>query len=55
MTLDAPEDPPRLAHREILKEEEFRAYRVADVFPRYRCIMDLMQAGIDKGVFGRLS
>lgn len=45
------EDPPRLAHQTILEEEQAMADNVVDVLPRCGCIMEIVQAGIDKGLF----
>lgn len=48
MTQDASKDPPRSTHQEILEEEQVRVNHVVDVLHKYRRIIDIMQAGINK-------
>lgn len=51
ITPDAPRDPLKLAHQEILKEEQDKADHVIDVLPRYCRIMELRQEGINIRLF----
>lgn len=46
-----PGDPSSLAHQEILEEVHTRLYHAHDVFPRCRHIMEIVHAGIDRGIF----
>lgn len=48
MTSDALGYPLKPAHQQILQEEHVMVDHDIDMLPRYRCIMDIMQVGIDK-------
>lgn len=41
MTPNAPEDPPRPTHKEILEEKLAMAYHIVDMLSKYQRIMDL--------------
>lgn len=49
--MDAPGDPPRPTHKEILEKEYARTDHVIDVLPRCQCIVELGHASINKWVF----
>ncbi|CAL5208186.1 unnamed protein product [Lathyrus oleraceus] len=51
MVQAASEDPHRPVHQEILVDEQTQLDHVEDVFPRCRRIVEIVQAGIDKGIF----
>lgn len=51
MVQAAPEDPSRSSHQEILEEEQTQLDHVEDVLPRYRRIMEIVHACIDRGIF----
>lgn len=39
------------AHQEVLEEEQAQLDHTDDVLPRCRCIMEIVCAGIDDGIF----
>ena len=47
----APEEPPRLAHYEILEEKQTQLDHVENVLPKCHCIMEISQTCIDRGIF----
>lgn len=51
MIHDALGDPPRLTHQKILENKQVKVDHASDVFPICRLIMEIGQAGIDRGVF----
>lgn len=51
MTPYAHEVPPRSAHQKILDEEQTTEDHVVDLLPAYFRIMDIAQAGMEKGNF----
>lgn len=44
-------DPPRLAHQEILEEEQTHLEHTDDVLPMCSRIMEIAQTRIDEGIF----
>lgn len=51
MTPDTLGDICRIDHQGILEKEQTKVYHVVDVLPTCCCIIDLLQAGINIGVF----
>ncbi|CAL5194313.1 unnamed protein product [Lathyrus oleraceus] len=49
--LVAPGDPLRPSHQEILEDEHSQLDHPHDVLSRCRCIVEIVQAGIYRGVF----
>lgn len=47
----APGDPSRLAHQEILEEEQAQLDHIDDVFPMCHRIMKIVRADIDEDIF----
>lgn len=51
MVHDAPGDPSRPTHQEIIEEEHTQLGHAHDVLPRCRCIVEIAQEAIDKCIF----
>lgn len=51
MVQAAPRYPPRSTHQEILEEKQARLDHAHDVLPRCRCIVEIVHASVDKGIF----
>lgn len=47
----APGDPPRPIHPDILEDEQAQLDHAKDILPKCRHIVEIAQAGIDKGIF----
>ncbi|CAI8615467.1 unnamed protein product [Vicia faba] len=48
---DAPGNPPRPSHQEILEKEQTQTDHATDVLPRCRRIMEIVQTSIDGSLF----